>query len=121
MEFRHTEEVSRHFLEKFDYGRTLFPPDPMALIAAEIKAADEIAAGLIYSVIETVWKSESADRRSSLKEAVAKQTGLGGDGNLMAKQNLDVIESEWNARKDSFGTRVHLWPIRLKPVETPQA
>lgn len=121
MEFRHSEEVSRHFLEKFDYGRTLFPPDPMALIAAEIKAADEVASGLIYSVIETIWKGESADQRSSLREAVAKQIGLGGEVNLMAKQNLDVIEREWDERKESFGKRVHVRPVRLEPVENPSA
>lgn len=51
--FHHDRRVGQHFLEMYEGGKRLFPPDPLAEVAAEILACGEIPIDLVEAALES--------------------------------------------------------------------
>jgi len=115
IQFRQSEAVSRHFLELFDGGAKLFPPDPLAVVAEQIGKAGEIAADLVDRAIDSFCQDRNGIRsqdRSTVRHAVSGMTTLGNYVHLMRHQDTAAMERAWNAQKDNFGKFVTTRPVR---------
>lgn len=53
MQFHHDRHVGEHFLEMYAGGERLFPPDPLAGVAAEILACREIPMDLVEAALDS--------------------------------------------------------------------
>ncbi len=54
--FEHDPSVGEHFLKIFDGGQALFPPDPLAETAKEIRSCGEIPKELIENALEDLHR-----------------------------------------------------------------
>lgn len=98
--FQHDRHVGEYFLEMFEGGAQLFPPDPLADIAEEILSCGEIPIDLV----EAVFKSLSSDPCGILASdlpAVRKEMSLLvsqiGYRQLLTDLHVAplIVEQEW--------------------------
>jgi hypothetical protein len=64
--FHHNHQVGKYFLDLFDGGAQLFPPDPLADIAGEILSCGEIPVDLVEAIFESLLNDPSGILASDL-------------------------------------------------------
>jgi hypothetical protein len=120
MEFEHNEAVGKHFLEKFDGGNKLFPPDPLANVSHEIRECGEIPSVLIDGAIKSFSEDDLGILKSdftSVKEAVRKKISLVSYRRLLMEKDLLLFQNEFESRKQHLaGLKVNVRPVRLVEV-----
>lgn len=72
LSFHHDRHIGEHFLEMFEGGTQLFPPDPLADIANEILSCGEIPVDLVETALKS-FMSDSCGILASDLPAVRKE------------------------------------------------
>lgn len=72
LSFHHDRHVGKHFLEMFEGGAQLFPPDPLADIAEEILSCGEIPVDLVDAALKS-FSSDPCGILASDLPAVRKE------------------------------------------------
>lgn len=92
VEFEHSEEVSRYFLEMFDDGKKLFPEDSLAVVSSCIeywnKPIDEsIVDRIIKHWTDTEWGIKKPEQ---VKKHISASIGFGDVPNYVEEQRFDT-------------------------------
>jgi len=105
-EFAHSEAVSRIFLDQFDQGRSLFPPDSMADVADRIVKSRTLPKALAESVAQAL-----CEQTEGLQfDATNILTAIEGRLDLRLHERLEIFdarlrdraEREWGERSRDF-------------------
>jgi hypothetical protein len=99
VEFQHEKEVSKYFLNKFNKGVDLFPPDDLAQIATEILRSDILPT----SVLDRTLQDLRSDPRGvsigdkELHEILTFEFGVcvGEVPELLTSEKIDELEDQW--------------------------
>ncbi len=106
--FRHNESSSRKILERFDHGRTLFPRDPLAVVADKIRHAKEVPLGVAQKSIQDLIDDPQGLPGAILDDLLDI---LSTEKNVtIVNRSVDVIDDRtrnemvtgWAQRKDTF-------------------
>jgi len=122
MEIRFTQQrsIGEHFLEMFDGGSALFPPDPMADVAAEIMTCQEIPATFVEGVMELCLADPTCIRRdeeSAVRRELAKTTALVDYRRLLSEEHVAALVNDFEWRKRTLSdVLAGCVPVRLVPV-----
>lgn len=95
-EFKHSEEVSRYFLEMFDHGNKLFPEDSLADLSSCIecwnKPIDEsIVDKIIGYWTDVEWGIKNPEE---VKKHISESVGFGDVPNYIERQSFDTEIAE---------------------------
>ncbi len=104
MQFHHDKRVGEYFLEMFDGGNMLFPPDPLAEVATEILACGEIPAELVEHAMQSFAEDEHGVRKKhfqSIFAELSKLVTLNSYRKLLTNQQVSSLlaDSEWREKR----------------------
>lgn len=123
LQFEHDRRVSEHFLEKFDGGARLFPPDPLADVAHEILTCREIPGTFFDAALESFAADSHGlkrDHAPALRSAVANLVTLADDRSILRRADVArlLANSAWRERilagVKATGLAVRRIPISLR-------
>jgi len=102
-QFHHDKRVGEHFLNMFAGGNRLFPPDPLADVAAEILACHEVPADLVEAALDSFARDPCGLRTEqlpSLRKEITQLATLVNNRRLLTDQNVSSLlaNSEWRER-----------------------
>ncbi len=120
LKFHHDKRVGEYFLDMFASGKQLFPPDPLADVAAEILACGEIPGDLVEAALESFSKDQYGIRTEhlpALRNALSRMTTFVGNKRLLTDQHVSSLlaDPEWCA-KMLTDVRVKWRAVRRIPV-----
>ena len=115
MQFEQDPGVSKHFLEMFDHGRDLFPPDAMGDVARHIRSAKAIPKRFVDSAVKELTEDEFGvppEQREALKRVIQASTDLAeAEPRILCHESA---ERDWNRRKADFMDGVGVRLVRSK-------
>jgi hypothetical protein len=116
MEFEHNKDVGEYFLDKFDGGRKLFPPDPLAEVAHEIMICNEIPIEFIEWALNACHQQPfgpRAEQASAIKNEINKTHSFSSNRNIIGD---DIISRYTGNREwlDKYGMPVMARLIGVK-------
>ena len=102
--FEHDPSVGEHFLKIFDGGQALFPPDPLAETAKEIRSCGEIPKELIENALEDLHRDPlgpTLDQFSLIKSEIKKIISVAEDRILLTDDMLKpfIDDMEWRKKR----------------------
>lgn len=120
LQFHHDRHVGEHFLEMYAGGERLFPPDPLAGVAAEILACGEIPIDLVEAALNSFANDPygvlTKDFPALRKEisAMANQISY---RRLLTDQNVAhlLADQEWR-EKMLMSVKVNWRAVRRVPI-----
>jgi FRG domain len=119
--FQHNEASSERILKLFDYGKNIFPNDPLFDLAQKIKESQKIPYSTTIKIIEDLIKDEKGLMGHSvedIQEKLSKHVQIEKEEieilNDVIKQQFD---SNWSLRKDNFFKNIS---AGFKPLRTPK-
>jgi hypothetical protein len=126
IEFKHDKAVSQHFLELFDHGKALFPPDPMSDVADTIKHSNTVPRDLIDAALEDFTNDDfglTQVESIALRDTIARKVSLVEPFSVLSTQDMSNIERIWNQRNDAFFNGVTFRLVKTRHVmeKTPNA
>ncbi|HGO6069732.1 TPA: FRG domain-containing protein [Burkholderia cepacia] len=89
--FEHDRHVGQHFLEMFEGGERLFPPDPLADVAAEILACREIPTEMVEAALESYAKYPYgivSEQLPALRNEISTLANLSDYRRLLTEQRI---------------------------------
>jgi hypothetical protein len=121
LQFEHDSRIGEHFLEMFDGGRSLFPSDPLADVAAEILACREIPADLVDMALNSFIGDPYGllgEQIPSIRKEIAKLARLVNSRRLLSDQQISALldDPKWKTKMLSNVT-VRWRAIRRVPIE----
>ena len=120
LKFHHDKRIGEYFLDMFGGGKQLFPPDPLADVAAEILACGEVPGDLVEAALESLAKDQfgiRAEQLPPLRKELSRMTAFIGNRRLLTDQHVSSLlaDSEWRA-KMLADVRVKWRAVRRVPV-----
>jgi len=121
MQFKHDPTVGEHFLDKFDGGAKLFPPDPLAKVAEEILGCNEIPEECLEGALEGYANGEAgcvlADF-SSIRRAIAKHRSIAPYRSLLTNEVVHPFADQFSKRiQELSSVKLIVRPVRLVLVK----
>ena len=116
MQFNHNKRIGEHFLQKFDGGKELFPPDPLADVAAEIRTCREVPNIFLEEEIE--WASQEqhgirSDDIPKIREELSKLITIIDYRRLLTERQVSSLMADFEWRKKMLSpVKANLRPIR---------
>lgn len=103
LEFEHDRAVAEYFLEMFNGGETLFPPDPLARVADEICNCNQIPAELVERALERLSKLEEFSLRpeqiAAIRTRISKMSELTSYRTLLHPELVQPFLDDFEWRK----------------------
>lgn len=119
MQFRHDKSVGEHFKKKFDAGNALFPPDPLADVAAEITDCGEIPKVILEKALTSFVEDPAGIRASQLPEVECQLAGMAKKvryRRLLTEEQVSSLIEEFDWRRRMLSDiRVRWRMIRDEP------
>jgi hypothetical protein len=120
LEFKHDRRVGEHFLEMFDGGHKLFPPDPLADVATHILKSHEIPKDFVEAVLASFDGEPtglSAKDFPAIRQEMSKMTTQVDYQRILTDQHIASLlaDDAWKERMLSE-VRVRWMAIRRTPV-----
>ena len=120
IEFEHDKKIGEYFLQFFDGGKILFPPDPLANVAHEIIQSGEMPKELVEGVLVGFAKDEFGPRSTdfaSIRQSLAKLAHLSDYRQILDEQHVApyLADFEWRKKRLS-DVLARTRPIRIVPV-----
>lgn len=124
MQFNQTKSVGEHFLRKFDGGKTLFPPDPLADVAHEIMTCQEVPTMLIERAIESFAGDPLGIRShqiSEIRQELSKLIGTIGYRRLLTEEQVSLLQADFEWRRKMLSDVKVRWRlVRTEPIDEEQ-
>ncbi|MGN7100333.1 FRG domain-containing protein [Ralstonia holmesii] len=124
LQFQHDRHVGQHFLEMYAGGELLFPPDPLAEVAAEILACGEIPIDLVEAALDSFASDPygilSKDLPALRKEISTLATQVSSDRRLLTDQAIQSLLNDEDWSKKMLGT-MKARAVAVRRVTVPQA
>lgn len=103
MQFEHSMDAGEYFLDKFDGGRKLFPPDPLADVAHEIITCNEIPSEFIEWALDGCHQQPfgaRADQATAIKSEIRNTHSLTSNRRILEDGVMSkyMSDSEWIAK-----------------------
>lgn len=102
MRFSHNKRIGDHYLQQFEGGSALFPPDPLADVAREISDCNEIPGELIDSAISLSLQLESIsdEQIPAIRRELSRQVSITEYRRILTdRQVASLMEDfEWRTR-----------------------
>lgn len=103
LQFHHDRHVGEHFLEMYAGGERLFPPDPLAGVAAEILACREIPVDLVEAALESFANDPSGiltEHFPVLRKEISALVDQVSYRRLLTDQNVTSLlaDQEWREK-----------------------
>lgn len=100
LQFHHDRHVGQHFLEMFAGGKRLFPPDPLAEVAAEILACREIPIDLVDAALNSFANDPYGivpEHLPALRKEISTLTDLVSYRRLLTDQQIAPLlaDQQW--------------------------
>lgn len=118
--FVHERRVGEHFLDMFAGGDRLFPPDPLAGVAAEILSCREIPAALLEGALESFAADPHGVRAEHLPEIrgeLAKLATSVDYRRLLSDEQVASLLGDFEWRKKMLPDVAVKWrAVRTVPV-----
>ncbi len=121
--FCQTEEGSQICHEKYQSGRVLFPPDVLADIAADIRAARTLSSTVVTRVllehgcrrdlIEEAAKTYAVRFREQFNIEISKREPI-----QLASNQMSIADAEVAAKRKEFLQNVGVRPVKISHVPT---
>lgn len=116
--FQQDKSVGQHFLEIFEGGKILFPPDPLANVAQEILKCREIPEELTEGALASLASDQfgtKPDQFSAVRQSLSNLTGLIDYRRLLHDQDVAPFleDFEWRKRRLS-DVKANVRPVRLE-------
>lgn len=108
LRFKHNFNSSNQILNKFKFGESLFPPDPLADVAYDINNSSVFPRQIAIAVIKDFSSDPKGivvnDIDKKIEEiSIAEQIQfLDQAPNYFTKERLDLAERIWNLNKERF-------------------
>ena len=120
LQFNQRRFVGEYFLRKFDSGKGLFPPDPLADIAQEILACGEVPAMFIERAIESFAKDPlgiDSKQIPDVRRALSKVVALTEYRGLLTQDRVASLLADFEWRKKMLSdVKVHWRLVRSDPT-----
>lgn len=106
--FRHNEQSSQRIRERFRNGTSLFPPDPMAVVADRIMQAQDFPLAVARKTIEDLIDDPQGLPNANVDDvlnliAVEKNvTAIDGAVTIVDERTRSDIATAWMLRRDAF-------------------
>lgn len=121
MQFHQSKNVGEHFLDKFDGGKALFPPDPLADVATEIISCHEIPALLVEKALESFAADPAGIRSSQLPEVRQELAQLATHidyRRILTEAQVSLLMDDFEWRKRMLADIEVRWRlVRAEPSE----
>jgi hypothetical protein len=125
MSFHQRESIGRHFLEKFDGGKKLFPRDPLADVAREITGCGEIPAVLLEKAIASFSEDPHGIRQHQLvaaKEELTKLISKIEYRRILTEEQVSSLREDFEWRKKMLSEIKVRWrAVRCEPALGPSS
>ncbi|WP_175241145.1 MULTISPECIES: FRG domain-containing protein [Burkholderia cepacia complex] len=122
--FEHDRHVGQHFLEMFEGGERLFPPDPLADVAAEILACGEIPSDIVEAALESYEKypyGMISEHLPALRKEIATLASLVDYRRLLTDQQIAPLLADPQWVEQRLGTvtakAVAISRVRIPPSD----
>ena len=116
--FDHDIKVSKHFLEMFDYGKALFPPDPLSVIAEHINQSNILHIDDINTALESYSKVDGGLKkadREEVSEIISNRIKVSNEHVEILDVNQKInIKEEWDKIKEDFGKNITPFIVRAE-------
>jgi hypothetical protein len=120
MQFNQQKPVGEHFLRKFDEGKGLFPPDPLADVAGEIMACQEVPTILIERAIESFAGDPlgiRSDQIAEVRRELSKLTTTIDYRRLLTEEHVSSLRADFEWRKRMLSdVKVRWRAVRAEPA-----
>lgn len=112
LKFEHDKSVSQYFLDKFNNGESLFPPDTMADIAKKILCSTLLPKALTGTVINDLrrqMKNITAEVED-IQAAMIKLLGFNFNDSIeiFTDELQEKAMKEWDERRETFLNHVYI-------------
>ncbi|HEY1047533.1 MAG TPA: FRG domain-containing protein, partial [Bacteroidia bacterium] len=107
--FLHNEESSTKVLNKFSYGKDLFPDDPLFILADKIKKSKELPSQIMNSILDDLLNDEKGLKGCSKNEivrSISKQFAILSEIRLLDESIKSKMQSLWDSQKDDFMNKI---------------
>ncbi len=128
MQFNQDKSVGEHFLRKFDGGKTLFPFDPLADVAAEIIGCREIPTILVERAIDSFATDPLGvrpDQVVTIRRQLSQSITMIDYRRLLTEERVSALRSDFEWRKKMLAeVKVRWRMVRAEPAsanEVPHA
>lgn len=124
LRFKHDINSSNRLLQKFEFGKKLFPPDPLAEIAKDINDTKILPKNIAIAVIKDFAsdpKGIVVDNIDEKLEEVSYASGVRFSETpptFFTSERHELAERIWSEKKDSFFEGVTFRVVRTKKKGT---
>jgi hypothetical protein len=116
--FSHDKAVGEHFLKMFDGGAGLFPPDPLANVAQEIRECKQVPIDIIGAVLDHIAKTDAGSATVDVKAVtneIRKTRSLINYRRLLFEADIAPFLADFEVRKKRLSeTKVTVRPVRAE-------
>jgi len=121
MQFNQQKTVGEHFLRKFDNGKGLFPPDPLADVASEIMASQEVPSILSERAIESFARDPlgiRSDQIAEVRRELSKLITTIDYRRVLTEEQVSSLRADFEWRKKMLSDVKVTWrPVRVEEAD----
>jgi hypothetical protein len=118
VEFEHEKAVSEYFLERFDGGSALFPPDPMARIASHIKQSSYVPSKCIDAAIRGYAQEPGGlPERDAIRSCLSDRASDVEPSPILTDTEIEQAKAWWESRVRMFGYGTKVVPVRTVEIK----